>query len=82
MIFEEPGKYFPIASMRRAFSAYRAFYIRHSGVMTNEHFRIMHDAIVAGDPKLRSLRALYTTVYTEYGTESRKSSPREGGETK
>ena len=82
MIFEEPGKYFPIASMKRARHAYRSFYIKHSGVMTNEHFRIMHDAIIAGDPKLRTLRSLYTTVYTEYANLSSKSPPRKGGEAK
>ena len=64
--------------MKKVHQAYRAFYIRNSAVMTNEHFRIMHDAIIAGDPKLRSLRALYTTVYKEYADLSRATSPQKG----
>ena len=56
------------------------FYIRNSSVMTNDNFRAMHDAIIAGDPKLRSLRALYTTVYKQYADFSRETSPQKGGE--
>lgn len=78
MLFAEADKYFGIASMKKVHTAYRAFYIRNSAVMSNDHFRIMHDAIIAGDPKLRSLRALYTTVYKEYADYSRDTSPQKG----
>ena len=30
-----------------------------------------HDALVAGDPKLRSLRALFIAVYTDYANYNR-----------
>ncbi|MBO6269390.1 MAG: hypothetical protein IJV30_02210 [Oscillospiraceae bacterium] len=82
MLFEENQKYFSIPSTRKTWNAYRTFYIRNSAVMTNEHFRIMHDAMLAGDPKLRSLRALYTTVYKDYADVSRQNSSRKGGEAK
>ena len=80
MLFTEADKYFSIASMKKVHAAYRTFYIRNSSVMTNDNFRAMHDAIIAGDPKLRSLRALYTTVYKQYADFSRETSPQEGGE--
>ena len=82
MLFTEADKYFSIASMKKVHAAYRTFYIRNSGVMTNDNFRTMHDAIIAGDPKLRSLRALYTTVYKQYADFSRETSPQKGGEKK
>lgn len=82
MLFEENEKYFSIPSTRKTWNAYRTFFIRNSAVMTNDHFRIMHDAMLAGDPKLRSLRALYTSVYKDYADVSRENSPRKGGETK
>ena len=82
MLFTESDKYFSIASMKKVHAAYRTFYIRNSSVMTNDNFRAMHDAIIAGDPKLRSLRALYTTVYKQYADFSRETSPRKGGEKK
>lgn len=80
MLFTESDKYFGIQSMKKVHTAYRAFYIRNSAVMTNDNFRAMHDAIIAGDPKLRSLRALYTTVYKQYADFSRETSPQKGGE--
>lgn len=80
MLFAEADKYFSIASMKKVHAAYRTFYIRNSSVMTNDNFRAMHDAIIAGDPKLRSLRALYTTVYKQYADFSRETSPQKGGE--
>ena len=80
MLFTEADKYFSIASMKKVHAAYRTFYIRNSSVMTNDNFRAMHDAIIAGDPKLRSLRALYTTVYKQYADFSRETSPQKGGE--
>ena len=80
MLFEENAKYFAIPSTRKVWSAYRTFYIKNSAVMTNDNFRVMHDAMLAGDPKLRSLRALYTTVYKQYADFSRETSPQKGGE--
>ena len=80
ILFDEKDKYFSIPSTRKTWNAYRTFFIKNSAVMTNDHFRQMHDAILAGDPKLRSLRALYTTVYKEYADFSRATSPQKGGE--
>lgn len=80
ILFDEKDKYFSIPSTRKTWNAYRTFFIKNSAVMTNDHFCQMHDAILAGDPKLRSLRALYTTVYKEYADFSRATSPQKGGE--
>lgn len=81
ILFTEADKYFSIPSTRKTRNAYRTFFIKNSAVMTNDHFRLMHDAILAGDPKLRSLRALYTTVYKEYADVCRADSSQRGGET-
>ena len=82
ILFTEAEKYFSIPSTRKTWHAYRNFFIKNSAVMNNEHFRMMHDAILAGDPKLRSLRALYTSVYKDYADFSRNTSPQKGGEAK
>jgi hypothetical protein len=39
-------------------------------------FQKMHDALIAGDPKLRSLRALYTSVFGAYADEARSDTSR------
>jgi len=82
ILFTEADKYFSIPSTRKTWHAYRGFFIKNCAVMTNDHFRMMHDAILAGDPKLRSLRALYTSVYKDYADFSRETSPQKGGEAK
>lgn len=78
ILFQEPEKYFSNAGTRRTWKMYRTFYIKNSGVMTNDDFQRMHDAMLAGDPKLRSLRALYTSVYSKYADYSRATSPQKG----
>jgi hypothetical protein len=36
----------------------------------------MYEAIMAGDPKKRTLRAIYTDIFTDYVKDSRSSPPR------
>ena len=52
-------------------SPYRRFFIKSANMMTPKSMRTMHDALVAGDPKLRSLRALFIAVYTDYANYNR-----------
>ena len=78
MLFVEPDKYFTNDGTRAVAREYRKFYIKNSAVMTPRHWRMMHDALKAGDPKKRSLRALYVTVYQAYADQARAS--RKGGE--
>ena len=34
--------------------------------MTQRHFKKMYEALMAGDPKKRTLRAIYTDIFTDY----------------
>ena len=45
-------------------------------------YRKMYDALIAGDPKIRSLRAVYQDVYTNYAAYAKKFRHTEGGENK
>lgn len=78
ILFLEPSKYFTNASTQKTWREYRKFYIKNSQAMTNADFRKMHDAMLAGDPKLRSLRALYTSVYSGYADYCRATSSQKG----
>jgi len=71
MLLKHPEKYFTNPSSQRVARDYRKFFIRNASVMTDKSLRTMHDALVAGDPKLRSLRALFVTVYTDYANYNR-----------
>lgn len=71
MLFIEPGRHFSSASTRKVAGEYRRLYIKACCIMTQRDFRAMHDALIAGDPKLRSLRAIYVRIYKSYAVRSR-----------
>lgn len=71
VLFNEPHKYFTNSGTRRVAHAYRMLYIKGFSFMQQKHFKKMYEAIIAGDPKLRSLRAIYTDIFTAYTTYSK-----------
>ncbi len=71
MLFGEFDLRFTNAGTQRVAREYKKFFIRYSDVMKDAEFKKMHDALIAGDPKLRSLRALYTVVFSTYADETR-----------
>lgn len=81
MLIKEPEKYFTNPSTKHTALEYRKFFIKNSMMMQKEHFRRMHDSLLAGDPKLRSLRALYSQVFGDYADYSRETSAVKGVET-
>lgn len=77
VIFDEPKEHFP-PSAENVWRTYRSFYIKFDGMMQMHHYKRMYEAIIAGDPKLRTLRALYTVVSGDYVDDARTSG--KGGE--
>lgn len=73
MLFKNPAKYFTNDSTRFVARQYRAFYIHNVTFMQEHHFRRMYEALNAGDPKLRTLRAMYTSVFGDYTYDARSS---------
>ena len=66
MLFDNPDRYFTNPTTRRVAKSYRACYIKIDSMARPKDYRKMHDALVAGDPKLRSMRALYQDVFCAY----------------
>lgn len=71
MLFSDFDKVFTNDGRRKVGGEYRKFFIKFSDVMQQGDFKRMHDALIAGDPKLRSLRALYTSVFGTYADQCR-----------
>ena len=71
MLFAEFDQRFTNAGTQKVAREYKKFFIKYSDVMKDGEFKKMHDALIAGDPKLRSLRALYTSVFGTYADEAR-----------
>ena len=66
MLFENPDKYFTNPTTKSVAKSYRSLYIKMDGMARPRDYRKMHDALVAGDPKLRTMRAIYQDVYGAY----------------
>lgn len=66
MLFENPQKYFTNPTTRKVAAQYRKCFVKTDGMARPRDYRKMHDALVAGDPKLRSMRAIYQDVYGSY----------------
>lgn len=71
MLFAHPERYFTNPATRKVAENYRRFYIKNADVMTDRHRRTMYEALIAGDPKLRTFRAMFTSVYTAYADYNR-----------
>lgn len=50
---------------------YKRMYIKMDGYLTQKHYKKMYEAINAGDPKLRSLRAIWTSIGTDLSRQAR-----------
>ena len=69
MLFEEPGKHFTTDATRRVANSYRKLLVKMDSKMQNRDWRKVYNALVAGDPKLRTCRAIamdIASAYAEY----------------
>ena len=56
--------------------SYRSLFIRIGTIATQKDYQQMYEAIQRGDPKMRTLRALYQTIFGRY-VEKAKAERRE-----
>lgn len=65
-VFRNFDTYFQTKHKRKIASAYRNFYLSVASFISDKDLKSLYESLMAGDPKLRSLRALYQSVYTKY----------------
>lgn len=80
MLFEEPDKHFTTDLTRHVAARYRKLIIKFDGMARPRDYRKMYDALVAGDPKLRTLRAISMDIATAYSSYAKGFRKGEGGE--
>lgn len=78
MLFENPDKYFTTELTRKVAGQYRKLIIKMDNMARERDYRKIHDALVAGDPKLRTLRAISVDIFSSYAEYAKKF--RKGGE--
>lgn len=66
MLINNPQMYFDTKHKKYIAEQYRRAYIKIEGVARPKDYRKMYDGLVAGDPKMRTLRAIYQDVFCHY----------------
>ena len=80
-VFRNFDTYFQTKHKRKVASAYRNFYLSTAALLNDQQAKSLYESLMAGDPKLRSLRALYQNVYSKYvesAKEELKARPNDG----
>ena len=65
-VINNPKKYFRNAHALMMAKQYRRFYLRNGDIMQEPDFKKAYNALMTGDTKGRSLRALQTSVNLNY----------------
>ena len=78
-MFADMPRYFTTEHKMYVAKRYRDMFIRIGVFATERDYRYMYEALIKGDPKLRSFRALYQKIYGRYILEAKAE--RKGADT-
>ena len=70
--------HFDTPHKRQVARSYRNFYLTIMNIADDRDIKRLYEALLAGDPKLRNLRALYQNVYSKYVQEAKKEARKNG----
>lgn len=71
-LFAHFDKYFDTPHKRKVAKSYRNFYLTIMNIADDREIKKLYEALLAGDPKLRNLRALYQNIYSKYVQDAKK----------
>ena len=77
-MFAHFDEYFDTPHKRKIAKSYRNFYITVMNIADDREIKKLYEALMAGDPKLRNLRALYQNVYSRHVQEAKKEAKNNG----
>jgi predicted phosphoadenosine phosphosulfate sulfurtransferase len=80
MLYQNPERYFTTSLTKSVASSYRKYFVRYDGMAKDADYKKMYDALIAGDPKKRTLRSIILSItksHAEYAYTFRLSN---GGE--
>lgn len=80
MLFEEPEKYFTTKLTRKVAKDYRKLIVKMESMMRERDWRKIYNALVGGDPKLRTRRAIAMDIASAYAEYSKGFRVKTGGE--
>lgn len=71
-VFSNMDLYFPGKNQRMIARSYRNFYLSAMQIIEEKDLKALYENLMAGDPKLRNLRAIYHHVYTNYNKQAKE----------
>lgn len=80
MLFTRPEHYFTSPHKLTVARQYRKMVIKLDNHARPTDYRKIHEALIAGDPKMRTLRAIYQDISTAYAAYSKTFRYKKGGE--
>lgn len=75
-LFCHMDTYFPTKHKRAIAIRYKQLFLKAGSIMEEKELQKMYEGLLGGDPKQRTLRALYTCIYRKYADNGKKE--REG----
>ncbi len=72
ILFLHPENYTIAKDTKKNLDQWRHLFIKTYGVATQKHYKTMYEGLLYGDPKMRILRILWTTIYTDYNSSTKK----------
>ena len=61
-LFDQPER-FSSPSQRKNYNMLKRFVLLHNSFMTNKEYKVAYQSLIAGDPKKRTMRSLYTQTF-------------------
>lgn len=77
-MFKNFDKYFDTPHKKKIAKSYKNFFLSVCAIADQKDYKKIYEGLMSGDPKSRTLRALYQQVYTRYIDEAKRA--RKGGD--
>ena len=75
VVFEHEAGAIPVVSIakdtKKRLQNWRGLFIKTYGIATQEHYKKMYEGLLYGDPKSRILRILWTSIFTDFNTNTK-----------
>ena len=78
-LFGNQDKFFDTPHKLHVAGEYKKFFLRVCAFATNEDYKAIYEGLAGGDPKLRTLRALFYKVYGGYLNTAQKTEVKRNG---
>lgn len=71
-LFGNMDLYFSTPHKRKIAESYRGFFLKVSSIVNQKECKYIYEGLISGDPKSRTLRALYQRIYGRYVEDAKK----------